>query len=96
MLKILRNLLQKIINDIDADNSHITEAEQKQIIEAINEATDPKLSKYQACQLLNIQRSAFDKLVREGKLPRGIKQVGFKELFWRKTDIVKYLAMISN
>lgn len=54
MLKILRKLFQKVIDDIEAGNSHITEEEEKKIIEAINEATDPKLSKYQACQMLNI------------------------------------------
>lgn len=96
MLKILGKLLRKVVDDIETGNSHITEEEEKKIIEAINEATEPKLSKYQACQMLNIQRSAFDKLVREGKLPRGSKQIGFKELFWKKSDIVKYLAILKN
>ena len=93
MLNIIRNLLSKAIEDIDTGNSNITEEDERKIIGVLTDVTETKLSKYQACQMLNIGRSAFDKLVREGELPRGLKQTGFKELFWRKSDIVKYLAV---
>lgn len=79
----------KIIKDIDSGNSSITESEAIEIIEVIKKLTDKtkRLSKYQACQKLNVSRATFDNMVREGKIPRGQKVVGFKELFWTEKDI---------
>ena len=45
------------------------------------------LSKEQACIYLNMSRSRFDDLVRQGKLPKGKKRAGFKELFWYKDEL---------
>lgn len=89
MLKIIRNLLQSIINDIDCGNSNIDEKDALNIINIIKHYTDKtqKLSKYQACQKLNISRATFDNLVREGVIPRGQKVAGFKELFWVEKDL---------
>ena len=92
MLNIIKKLLETILNNIDSGNSNITEEEGKLLINYLNSITDNKLSKYQACQLLNISRASFDNLVREGKLPQGIKQAGFKEKFWLKTEILKYIT----
>lgn len=57
MLKIIRDLLQKVINDIDAGNSNISETEAIKIINNIKQYTDKtqKVSKYQACQYLKKQ-----------------------------------------
>lgn len=92
MLNIIRKLLSKYIDDIDSGNSNITEEEGEEIIETLSKISDPKLSKYQACQYLNCSRATFDNLVREGKLPKGNKQAGFKEKYWKKTDILKYIT----
>lgn len=80
--------MSKIIDNIDAGNSNITAHEGKQIIEILRNVSEPRISKYQACQLLGVSRSRFDQLVREGKIPKGIKQAGFKELSWKKSDIL--------
>ena len=40
-----------------------------------------KLSKEQAYKYIGKKRATFDNLIREGKLPKGKKEVGFKELF---------------
>ena len=40
MIKIIRNLLSKIINDIDAGNSNISEEEANTIIDTIKSLTD--------------------------------------------------------
>lgn len=71
MLKIIRNLLAKIIDDIDAGNSNITEDEAIKLIDTLKELTDKekRLSKYAACRYLNVSRATFDNYVREGKLP---------------------------
>lgn len=92
MLTIVKNLLKKILDDIDAGNSNITEAEEKQIIDMLTSITESRLSKYQAMQYLNVSRATFDNLVREGKLPKGSRQAGFKEKFWKKSDILKYIT----
>lgn len=92
MLNVIRNLLSNILNNIDSGNSNITEEEGKQIIDLLSNITEPRLSKYQACQYLNISRAKFDNLVREGRLPEGKRQIGFKEKFWKKSDIMKYIT----
>ena len=98
MLKVIKSLLERIINDIDCGNSNITEDEAMEIIKVIKSYTDrtQRLSKYQACQKLNVSRATFDNLVREGVLPRGEKVVGFKELFWLEKDLDKVIKSRRN
>ena len=98
MLKVIKLLLEKIINDIDCGNSNITEDEAMDIIKIIKSYTDKtqRLSKYQACQKLNISRATFDNLVREGVIPRGEKVVGFKELFWKEKALDKVIKSRRN
>ena len=83
-IKILKTVLSQIISDIDSGNSNASDEELDKIIDTINKATNTrnKLSKYQACKYLNVSRSTFDNYVRDGKLPKGKKEQGFKELFW--------------
>lgn len=93
MIKTIRKLLIDIINNIDSGNSNMSE---EGCIEALNllkkfTDKDKRLSKYESCKYLNISRATFDNYVREGKLPRGIKQVGFKELSWSKKDLDKFI-----
>ena len=90
MLNIIRKLLEKLLSDIDAGNSNITEDEGKEIIEMLSGITDNRMSKYQACQYLNVSRATFDNLVKNGFLPEGKHQAGFKEKYWRRSDILKY------
>ena len=54
MLRIIRSLLMKIVDDIDAGNSN-------------------------------------DNYVREGKLPKGKHEIGFKELSWSKKDLDEFV-----
>ena len=88
MLQTIRKLLIGIVNDIDAGNSNIDEDEAMQVIRMLKELRkDNPMSKYQAYTYLNISRATFDNLVREGRLPRGRKLPGFKELIWLKKDL---------
>ena len=89
MLKLIKELLLKVISSIDAGNSNITEEEAIELIKVIQSYTDrdQKLSKYQACQYLNISRASFDNYVKAGILPKGKKEAGFKELFYTKKDL---------
>ena len=98
MLKVIKSLLERIINDIDCSNSNITEDEAMDIIKIIKSYTDKtqRLSKYQACQKLNVSRATFDNLVREGVIPRGEKVIGFKELFWEEKTLDEVIKSRRN
>lgn len=89
MLKVIRSLLLKIVDNIDAGNSNITEEEAVKIVDSLKRFTDKekRLSKYAACEHLNISRATFDNYVREGKLPRGKHEIGFKELSWSEKEL---------
>ena len=98
MLNLIRSLLQKCIDRIDAGNSNISADEEIEIIELLKKYTDKdrKLSKYQACKYLNMSRATFDKYIREGKIPRGKKEAGFKELFYMESDLRKFIETNKN
>lgn len=91
MINVIRELLVKIIDDIDCGNSNISDEEALQVIKSLKRYTrrDEPMSKYEAYTYLGISRATFDNLVRDGKLPKGRKKAGFKELFWFKKDLKK-------
>ena len=91
MLKIIRNLLQQIIDDIDSGNSKISEGEQFEVIKFINKINSKELSKIEAAEYIGVSRATFDNYIRDGKLPRGVKRPGFKELSWNKYDLDEFL-----
>lgn len=98
MLKVIKSLLERIINDIDCGNSNITEDEAMEMIKVIKSYIDKtqRLSKYQACQKLNVSRATFDNSVREGVIPRGEKVIGFKELFWKEKALDEVIKSRRN
>lgn len=89
MLQTIKKLLLKIVDDIDAGNSNIDDEEALKVINTLKEVVrkDVPMSKYQAYTYLGISRASFDNLVRAGKLPKGRKVAGFKELQWYKKDL---------
>lgn len=89
MMQVIRNLLQEIVNNIDAGNSNIPAEKEMELIEYLSAFVNPneKLSKYQACKYLNVSRASFDNYVKEGRIPKGRKQQGFKELFYYRKDL---------
>ena len=88
---MIRDILLKIVDDIDAGNSNLSEEEALKTIKVLKAyvRTDTPMSKYQAFTYLNMSRAKFDNLVREGKIPRGKKVAGFNELQWFKKDLIK-------
>ena len=97
MLKVIKDLLLKIIEDIDTDNTHIDEKEALEVVGVLKRLTDnSRLSKYAACQYLNIGRASFDKYVREGKLPKGEHIIGFKELSWNKAELDRAVELMKS
>lgn len=99
MLKsIIRTLLQKFIDDIDSDNCNITMEQQSKIISVLSNIANPdqRMSKIQACDYLGVSRATFDNYVRDGFIPKGIKQEGFKELSWQKLPAMGDIADFGN
>lgn len=91
-IAILTSLLRNIADNLDAGNSNITEDEMTEICEMISNASNPeeKISKYQIADLLGVNHKTVDYYVRKGYIPRGKQEIGFKEIFWSKKDILKY------
>lgn len=98
MLNIIKNQLLKIISDIDAGNYNLSLDEEIEVINFINKLSNKecRMSKYEAYSYLNISRAKFDNLVKEGKLPKGKKQQGFKELSWNKKDLDLFIKNNNN
>lgn len=98
MLQLIKKLLNQIIDDIDADNSNVSYEEQCKILHFIQNITDKdqRMSKIQACDYLGVSRATFDNYVKNGWIPKGYKQDGFKELSWMKSDLDFYLDTYSN
>ena len=102
MLKsIIRTLLQKFIDDIDSDNCNITMEQQSKIISVLSNIANPdqRMSKIQACDYLGVSRATFDNYVRDGFIPKGIKQEGFKELIQQNAgemEVRTILAVLSS
>lgn len=90
MLQRIKKILLQIVDDIDAGNSNADEEELFEIVKILKEMVrkDVPMSKYQAYTYLNISRATFDNMVRDGKLPKGKKVAGFKELQWTKRDLI--------
>ena len=94
MLKIIRTILQKFIDDIDADNTELSYEQQCDIIKILSNVDigkDNEMNKTQAADYLGVSRATFDNYVHDGFIPKG-KQVGtFKELRWYKSDLDLFL-----
>ena len=89
MQKILRDELLSIVNDIDSGSCHLDDASCEKLVDIAREFTrrDNLWSKYQAYTFLNMSRAQFDRDVKDGKIPKGKKVAGFKELFWKEKEI---------
>lgn len=98
MLEVIKTLLLKIIEDIDAGNSSLDESEEEEVIHLLKQYTDKTehLSKYDACRYLNISRTTFGRYLRNGIIPKGTKRSGFKELSWTKKDLDKAIDNINK
>lgn len=90
LMKILKNLLQEKINDIDSGNSNISETEQLELIKTLQKLSFSRLSKLQAADYIGVSRATFDNYIKKGLLPKGKRTRGWKELFWNKSDLYKY------
>ena len=93
MLKVIRDLLLKIVDNIDAGNSNISEKEAFEIIDIIKRYTDTTqyYNRTQAAKYLNCSVQSFDLYRKEGKIPEGIKQTGGVRQ-WTKQQLDDYIT----
>lgn len=91
MLRLIRNLLEQIVNDIDSGNSNISQDDQQEILSLIQKFTSKELSKLEAADYIGVSRATFDNYIKNGQIPQGRKRKGFKELSWNKSDLDKFL-----
>lgn len=85
LTKLILKELEHLIDRIKTGNCVLTEEESMDILKII--AHEP-LSKDRASSYLNIGKSKFDELVRSGKIPKGRKIRGFKELRWYRDELM--------
>lgn len=85
LLKTVVKYLRDTANQIEQGKCNLNDEQAMEILSVI---ANEELSKDQAYSFLNMSRSKFDSLVREGKLPKGIKRRGHNELVWRKCDLI--------
>ena len=76
--------LKETADKIEAGNCELSESEVMDIMSVLSHQV---MSKEDACIYMNMSRSKFDDLVREGRLPKGRKRRGFKELVWYKDEL---------
>ena len=90
-LNLLKVCLLNAIDHIDAGNTNIDESQCEDIIQFINKTinVENKYSKYQSYRYLGLSRATFDRYVKDGIIPEGRKESGFKEKFWYKKDLDK-------
>lgn len=91
--KAVSKILREIADKIDSGNCELSEDQAMDVISAISHEV---LSKDEACGYLNLSRSRFDDLVREGVIPRGRKRRGFKELIFYKDELDIALTKIEK
>lgn len=93
MLKVIRDLLLKIVDSIDTGNSNISEKEAFEIIDIIKRYTDTTqyYNRTQAAKYLNCSVQSFDLYRKEGKIPEGIKQTGGVRQ-WTKQQLDEYIT----
>jgi len=98
MLTLLKKQLLKLVDDLDAGNTHLEEDEVIKLCNFASELTrqDTRMSKYKAYTYLNVSRATFDNYVAKGLLPKGKKEAGYKELSWYKRDLDKFILECKN
>lgn len=88
-IKVLCNLLEEAIKNIDAGNSNHSEEELDYIIKDLTKLNRSikRISKREACdKILHCSSSTFDNYLKIGLIPPGHKETGFKELSWSEKD----------
>lgn len=98
ILGLLKRLCLDIVDKIDNKDFNLSEEEANDFISIFKSLIDKevRLSKYSACRYLNISRATFDNYISQGKIPKGTKEAGFKELSWSKKSLDDFVKRYKN
>ena len=94
--ELIKNQMQRILDDLNSGNSNINEDDEKELLDCLIRIGEPMISKYKAIKYINCSPATFDRLVASGKLPEGSREAGFKEKFWKKSDIKEYIKRMKQ
>lgn len=87
--KLIVKYLREVADKIETGNCELSETEAMDIMSVLGHQV---MSKEDACIYLNLSRSRFDDLVREGRLPKGRKRRGFRELIYYKDELDRCIS----
>lgn len=87
------SLLRKTADKIETGNCELNE---EQAIEIMKMIAHQPLSKEQSAIFLNMSISKFDLLIKQNKLPKGRKRMGFKEKVWYQDELEEYVHRIKD
>lgn len=92
-MKVIRNMLKSLLDNIDAGNFNMTEEEMEETIEFIKDISnrDKYYSREEAAKYLHMNIQNFDLLRKKGEIPEGIKRAGITNLLWNKKVLDKYI-----
>lgn len=91
MINLIRQLLSQILDNIDSDNSNITENEQLELITLLQKISEQGLSRVEAANYIGKSTTTLDNYAKKGLIPKGEKRPGVNGLFWYKKDLDKFL-----
>lgn len=76
MMRLIKELLLKIVNDIDTGNSNLSTEECEEVIEYLSEITNKneKLSKYQACKYLKLVELLLTIMLEQIRFPKDVNK----------------------
>ena len=88
MLNTIKELLLKIVDNIDSGNTNISESEGIEIIKCLKELTDNNklYNRTQAAKYLHLSVQSFDLYRKKGKIPIGKKEAG-GVMLWTKSQL---------
>lgn len=89
----IANLLIEIADKLKTGTSEISEEDAIDIFKII---THQPISREAVCDMLNINNTKFYELIAIGKIPKGRKRRGFKELVWYKDEIEDAMNKLRN
>lgn len=97
MIKALREILLKVVGDIDAGNTNLDEESAISIVKAIQEATDTTkmYTRTEAAKYLQCSVQTFDNYRSSGKLEKGVKKAGRLEE-WSKKQLDDLISRERN
>lgn len=92
-LQVLDDMLMNIHDRIRSGECLTNKQQTQRAIDFLQLIANKKeaFSKEMARKYVGVSRATFDRLVAEGKIPKGRKRLGWKELAWFPSDLDKYI-----